>query len=79
MRFCNDRQKGKKNHLFQETISTGPFVMRSTCRVCGGTRVVVKTPCTECAGKGKIILRKKVVVPVPAGKVVPHKGVAVIS
>ncbi|KAK7496458.1 hypothetical protein BaRGS_00012380 [Batillaria attramentaria] len=55
------------NGTGMETISTGPFVMRSTCRKCGGARTVVKTPCTECAGKGKIILRKKVVVPVPAG------------
>ncbi|XP_025088835.1 protein tumorous imaginal discs, mitochondrial-like isoform X2 [Pomacea canaliculata] len=55
------------NGTGMETISTGPFVMRSTCRACGGARMIIKTPCTECAGKGKIILKKKVVVPVPAG------------
>ena len=41
--------------------------MRSTCRKCYGARVIVKTPCTECEGKGKTVQRKKVVVPVPAG------------
>ncbi|XP_064607714.1 protein tumorous imaginal discs, mitochondrial-like isoform X3 [Liolophura sinensis] len=50
-----------------ETVSTGPFVMRTTCRQCKGARVIIKTPCTECQGKGKLIMRKKVVVPVPAG------------
>lgn len=51
----------------QETISTGPFVMRSTCRHCYGARVLIKTPCMECQGKGKTVQRKKIVVPVPAG------------
>ncbi|KAK9509065.1 hypothetical protein O3M35_006464 [Rhynocoris fuscipes] len=50
-----------------ETISTGPFVMKSTCRYCGGTRMLIKFPCTECEGKGSTVQRKKVTVPVPAG------------
>lgn len=50
-----------------ETISTGPFIMKSTCRVCHGARQIIKVPCTDCNGKGKIVMRKKVVVPVPAG------------
>ncbi|KAI4493848.1 hypothetical protein M0804_002024 [Polistes exclamans] len=50
-----------------ETISTGPFVMRSTCRYCNGTRIFIKYPCSECEGKGKTVQRKKVTVPVPAG------------
>ncbi|KAI9576873.1 hypothetical protein GQX74_011296 [Glossina fuscipes] len=37
-----------------ETISTGPFVMRYTCRYCQGTRQYT-------------VQRKKVTVPVPAG------------
>lgn len=36
-----------------ETISTGPFVMRSTCRYCQGTRMYIKYPCSECEGKGQ--------------------------
>ncbi|XP_017839349.1 protein tumorous imaginal discs, mitochondrial isoform X2 [Drosophila busckii] len=50
-----------------ETISTGPFVMRSTCRYCQGTRQYIKYPCVECEGKGKTVQRRKVTVPVPAG------------
>ncbi|CAD7078177.1 unnamed protein product [Hermetia illucens] len=55
------------NGTGMETISTGPFVMRSTCRYCQGTRVFIKYPCTECEGKGQTVQRKKVTVPVPAG------------
>lgn len=50
-----------------ETISTGPFVMRSTCRYCQGTRNFIKYPCSECDGKGQNVQRKKITVPVPAG------------
>ncbi|XP_076236163.1 dnaJ homolog l(2)tid, mitochondrial isoform X2 [Calliopsis andreniformis] len=55
------------NGTGMETISTGPFVMRSTCRYCHGTRMFIKFPCTECSGKGQSVQRKKVTVPVPAG------------
>ncbi|CAL1526828.1 unnamed protein product [Lymnaea stagnalis] len=55
------------NGTGMETISTGPFIMRTTCRGCHGKRVVNKNPCTECSGKGKVITRKRIVVPVPAG------------
>ncbi|XP_032683453.1 protein tumorous imaginal discs, mitochondrial-like isoform X2 [Odontomachus brunneus] len=50
-----------------ETISTGPFVMSSTCRYCQGTRVHIKFPCDNCDGKGQSVQRKRVTVPVPAG------------
>ncbi|XP_019697669.1 protein tumorous imaginal discs, mitochondrial isoform X2 [Harpegnathos saltator] len=50
-----------------ETISTGPFVMSSTCRYCQGTRVYIKFPCNNCDGKGQAVQRKRVTVPVPAG------------
>lgn len=41
--------------------------MKSTCRQCQGTRVVIKNPCLECHGKGSTVQRKNVTVPVPAG------------
>ncbi|KPJ18863.1 hypothetical protein RR48_05801 [Papilio machaon] len=50
-----------------ETFSRGPFVMRSTCRHCHGTRMLIKFPCVECEGKGQSVQRKKITVPVPAG------------
>lgn len=43
------------NGTGMETISTGPFVMRSTCRQCHGTRVYIKHPCLECEGKGQCV------------------------
>lgn len=55
------------NGTGMETISTGPFVMRSTCRYCQGSRMHIKNPCTDCGGKGQKLQRKKVTVPVPAG------------
>lgn len=55
------------NGTGMETISTGPFVMRSTCRYCQGTRVYIKYPCIECEGKGQSVQRKRINVPVPAG------------
>ncbi|XP_033742693.1 protein tumorous imaginal discs, mitochondrial-like isoform X2 [Pecten maximus] len=55
------------NGTGMETINTGPFIMRSTCRRCMGKRTIISKPCFDCQGKGKIILRKKVIVPVPAG------------
>lgn len=45
----------------------GPFVMRTTCRNCHGARVIIKSPCVECQGKGSVVQRRKVTVPVPAG------------
>jgi len=50
-----------------ETISTGPFVMRSTCRSCNGMRMLIRYPCVECEGKGSSVQRRKVIVRVPPG------------
>ncbi|XP_013865538.1 dnaJ heat shock protein family (Hsp40) member A3a [Austrofundulus limnaeus] len=50
-----------------ETINTGPFVMRSTCRRCGGKGTIISNPCQTCRGTGQTKQRKTVMVPVPAG------------
>ena len=50
-----------------ETINTGPFVMRSTCRRCGGRGSIITSPCVVCRGAGQAKQKKKVVIPVPAG------------
>lgn len=39
-----------------ETITTGPFVMRSTCRLCHGSKVHIKHPCAKCGGKGQTVI-----------------------
>ena len=41
--------------------------MRSTCRYCNGTGSYIKYGCSECEGKGKTVVRRRVTVPVPAG------------
>jgi DnaJ-class molecular chaperone len=51
-----------------ETIETGPFFMRATCRTCHGRREIISKPCYECAGKGKTIQKKFTTIPIPAGK-----------
>lgn len=45
------------NGTGMETISTGPFVMRSTCRYCHGSRILIKFPCAECEGKGQNVCK----------------------
>ena len=55
-------------YILQETINTGPFVMRSTCRMCYGERTVISEKCKQCNGKGKTHKKRDVTVPVPAGK-----------
>lgn len=50
-----------------ETVSTGPFMMRSTCRRCHGKGFWNKNPCLQCTGSGQTRQRQTVKVPVPAG------------
>uniref|UniRef100_A0A8C4Z8Q2 DnaJ homolog subfamily A member 3, mitochondrial-like n=1 Tax=Gadus morhua TaxID=8049 RepID=A0A8C4Z8Q2_GADMO len=50
-----------------ETVSTGPFMMRSACRRCGGRGSIMTTPCVLCRGSGQTKQRQTVKVPVPAG------------
>lgn len=50
-----------------ETVNTGPFVMRSTCRQCGGKGTIISSPCRSCQGRGQTKQKKTVMVPVPAG------------
>jgi len=52
------------------TVSRSPFgqVVRATaCDVCGGEGKVARTPCTECAGRGRTVGSKRLSVDVPAG------------
>jgi len=55
------------NGTGMETVSTGPFMMRSTCRRCTGKGTYNKNPCGDCRGVGQTNQRQKVTVPVPAG------------
>jgi len=55
------------NGTGMETVSTGPFMMRSTCRRCSGKGSWNKNPCGDCKGVGQTNQRRKISVPVPAG------------
>ncbi|KAM6972415.1 dnaJ homolog subfamily A member 3, mitochondrial-like [Aplochiton taeniatus] len=55
------------NGTGMESINTGPFVMRSSCRRCGGRGSIISTPCVLCRGSGQTKQRQTVSVPVPAG------------
>ncbi|KAM4611307.1 dnaJ homolog subfamily A member 3, mitochondrial-like [Polymixia lowei] len=55
------------NGTGMESINTGPFMMRSTCRRCGGKGSIMTTPCALCRGSGQTKQRQTVTVPVPAG------------
>uniref|UniRef100_A0A183T152 Protein tumorous imaginal discs n=1 Tax=Schistocephalus solidus TaxID=70667 RepID=A0A183T152_SCHSO len=50
-----------------ETVSTGPFVMRSTCRRCHGTGTVVRYPCRACEGTGQTVGQQQVKIAIPPG------------
>ncbi|VDL61501.1 unnamed protein product [Hymenolepis diminuta] len=50
-----------------ETISTGPFVLRSTCRRCSGTGSIVRYPCRACNGTGQTVGKENVKVAIPPG------------
>lgn len=50
-----------------ETVSSGPFIMRSTCSECKGAKEVMHHPCSECEGEGKMVLRRKVPITIPPG------------
>ncbi|XP_072240779.1 dnaJ homolog subfamily A member 3, mitochondrial-like [Leuresthes tenuis] len=55
------------NGTGMETINTGPFMMRSACRRCGGKGSIIITPCAVCRGAGQTKKRQTVAVPVPPG------------
>ncbi|XP_031573759.1 dnaJ homolog subfamily A member 3, mitochondrial-like isoform X2 [Actinia tenebrosa] len=79
-RVICDRCNGKKaepgtthskcsqcNGTGQESVNTGFFFMKSTCRKCGGQGYTITTPCKKCRGKGRVMETMNITVPVPAG------------
>lgn len=47
--------------------SNGFFSMMSTCNACGGAGYVIKTPCTNCGGRGRVKVKRSIKVKIPAG------------
>ena len=45
----------------------GMFRMVTTCRSCGGRGTVIAEKCPDCRGQGRVSIRRKLVVKIPAG------------
>lgn len=45
----------------------GFFTMATTCHHCHGSGEVIETPCTGCHGKGRVGVKRKIKVNIPAG------------
>lgn len=50
-----------------EQIQTGPFVMRGTCRKCGGSGKIILQKCGTCGGGGLSKQKKSMAIGIPAG------------
>jgi len=55
------------NGTGMESVQTGPFFMRTTCRACYGKRETISKKCVECNGAGTTQQNRKTTIPVPAG------------
>ncbi|MEA3459567.1 MAG: molecular chaperone DnaJ [Chloroflexota bacterium] len=60
---CNGTGKVRRT---QRSIF-GSFVSVTTCPRCGGTGEVITTPCRKCGGKGRVRVKRKISVSIPAG------------
>jgi molecular chaperone DnaJ len=58
-RYCNGTG--------QVSRSQGFFMVRTTCPTCRGVGQTIANPCLKCRGSGKVMVRKKVSVKIPAG------------
>ena len=61
--FCHGTGK------IEQIVTTifGQMKTAKTCSGCGGTGKIIKEPCPECRGKGKVKKQKKIKVTIPAG------------
>jgi molecular chaperone DnaJ len=51
----------------QVTRTQGFFTVRTTCHRCHGAGQTIAHPCPECSGDGRVSVKKKVAVKIPAG------------
>ncbi len=51
----------------QQSTMFGSFATVRTCDACNGTGKIIKEPCPECRGKGRVNKSNRIVVNVPAG------------
>lgn len=59
---------GGSGHVrVQQNTVFGSFASMHTCDACGGTGKLVKEPCSDCKGRGRVSQTRKIIVNVPAG------------
>ncbi len=58
---------GSGQRRITQRIGGMAFQSTTTCDACRGTGKIIKTPCTECNGKGYVKVNKKLSVNIPAG------------
>lgn len=51
----------------QQRIQQGFFSVATTCGQCRGNGKIIRNPCNRCHGKGRVNIRKKLKVNIPAG------------
>ena len=63
---CPDCRGTGQVRRVQQSIF-GRFTHITTCSRCGGSGAVISNPCSQCQGRGRIKVKRKVMVTIPAG------------
>ena len=63
---CPDCRGTGQVRKVQQSIF-GRFTHITTCSRCGGSGTIISNPCSQCRGRGKIKMKRKVMVKIPAG------------
>jgi len=63
---CPDCRGTGQVRRIQQSIF-GRFTHITTCSRCGGSGAVISNPCSQCQGRGRIKVKRKVMVKIPAG------------
>ncbi len=57
----------------QQRIQQGFFSVATTCSQCRGSGKIIRNPCSTCSGRGRVQIKKKLKVNIPAGIDTGHR------